>query len=126
MRCAATTAMTGTIWARPSAPRCALIRPPAGPSSSLPDVYDNPEIYDLLVATLRDPDQWVQPSVRTGAIRGIGMLGEPLDAVVPFADDPDWRVRSVVADVLRSTGTALGRAVRAAGRDDLGSGDASS
>jgi len=133
---------------------------------SLPGVYDNPEIYDLLVATLRDPDQWVQreavlllawsappevvdhliplisepafharsalgeaigrraansdripaaaaalrqlladsePSVRTGAIRGIGLLGEPLDAVEPFADDPDWRVRSAVADVLRLT-----------------------
>lgn len=133
---------------------------------SLPAVYDNPEIYDLLVTTLRDPDQWVQrhavlllawsappevvdhliplisepafharsalgeaigrraansdripaaaaalrqlladpePSVRTGAIRGIGLLGEPLDAVEPFADDPDWRVRSAVADVLRFT-----------------------
>jgi HEAT repeat protein len=48
---------------------------------------------------LADPE----PSVRTGAIRGIGLLGEPLDAVEPFAGDPDWRVRSAVADVLRLT-----------------------
>jgi len=48
---------------------------------------------------LADPE----PSVRTGAIRGIGLLGEPLAAVEPFAGDPDWRVRSAVADVLRLT-----------------------
>jgi HEAT repeat protein len=133
---------------------------------SLPSVKDNPEIYDVLVATLRDPDQWVQreavlllawsapskivdhliplisepafyarsalgeaigrraansdripaaaaalrqlladpePSVRTGAVRGIGLLGEPLDALESMVDDPDWQVRSAVADVSRST-----------------------
>jgi HEAT repeat protein len=133
---------------------------------SLPTVKDNAEIYHLLVATLRDPDRWVQrtavlllawsappkvvdhliplisapdfharsalgeaigrmaansehapaaaaalrqllvdpePSVRTGAVRGLGLLGGPLDILGSMSGDPDWRVRSAVADVYRST-----------------------
>ncbi|MFJ8579470.1 HEAT repeat domain-containing protein [Micromonospora sp. NPDC093277] len=129
---------------------------------SLPTAKDNPEIYHLLVAMLRDPDQWVQreavlllawsappmvvdhliplasdpgfharsalgeaigrraansdripaaaaalrqlladpePAVRVGAVRGIGLLGQPLDRLESMVDDPDWRVRSAVADV---------------------------
>ncbi|MEV0429492.1 HEAT repeat domain-containing protein [Micromonospora sp. NPDC050495] len=40
------------------------------------------------------------PSVRAGAIRGLGLLGGPLDALAARIDDPDWWVRATLAEVL--------------------------
>ena len=51
-------------------------------------------------AALRELLSDPEPSVRAGAVRGLGMLGLPLDALRPMTDDPDWWVRAAVADVL--------------------------
>ncbi|MGC4890895.1 HEAT repeat domain-containing protein [Micromonospora sp. DT227] len=45
---------------------------------------------------LDDPES----SVRAGAVRGLGLLGVPPDALRSRVDDPDWWVRAAVADVL--------------------------
>ncbi|MFI2713567.1 HEAT repeat domain-containing protein [Micromonospora sp. NPDC018662] len=45
---------------------------------------------------LDDPES----SVRAGAVRGLGLLGVPLDALRSRVDDPDWWVRAAVAGVL--------------------------
>ncbi|MFI6131215.1 HEAT repeat domain-containing protein [Micromonospora sp. NPDC051141] len=45
---------------------------------------------------LDDPE----PSVRAGAVRGLGLLGVPPDALRSRVDDPDWWVRAAVAGVL--------------------------
>ncbi|MCZ7438096.1 HEAT repeat domain-containing protein [Micromonospora sp. WMMC241] len=45
-------------------------------------------------------------AVRAGAVRGLGLLGGPLDALQSRVDDPDWWVRAAVVDVLA---TALRR-----------------
>ncbi|SCG64726.1 HEAT repeat domain-containing protein [Micromonospora humi] len=38
--------------------------------------------------------------MRAGAVRGLGLLGVPLDALRSRVDDPDWWVRAAVAGVL--------------------------
>lgn len=131
--------------------------------NSLPAVDADPQAYALVVAALRDPDDWVrhdavlrlawsappavvdhlvpltsdpawwvrsalgeaigrraadsdrapaaaaalvdlladaESAVRAGAVRGLGLLGGPLDALRSRMDDPDWWVRAAVADVL--------------------------
>ncbi|PTA42682.1 HEAT repeat domain-containing protein [Micromonospora sp. RP3T] len=45
---------------------------------------------------LDDPES----SVRAGAVRGLGLLGVPPDALRSRVDDPDWWVRAAVAGVL--------------------------
>lgn len=46
-------------------------------------------------------DDWV---VRAGAVRGIGLLGEPRDALIPMADDPDHTVAGEATKILNRTG----------------------
>ncbi|GHJ16246.1 MULTISPECIES: HEAT repeat domain-containing protein [unclassified Micromonospora] len=41
-----------------------------------------------------------ESSVRAGAVRGLGLLGVPPDALRSRVDDPDWWVRAAVAGVL--------------------------
>ncbi|QLQ35439.1 HEAT repeat domain-containing protein [Micromonospora robiginosa] len=131
--------------------------------NSLPAVNSDPQAYALVLAALRDPDEWVrhhavlllawsappavvdhlvplvpdparyvrsvlgeaigrraadsdrvpaadaalrvlladpESAVRAGAVRGLGLLGVPLDALRTRLDDPDWWVRAAVAGVL--------------------------
>ncbi|MFI5836134.1 HEAT repeat domain-containing protein [Micromonospora sp. NPDC051300] len=131
--------------------------------SSLPAVDTDPQAYALVLAALRDPDEWVrhhavlrlawsappavvdhlvplvadparcvrsalgqaigrraadsdrvpaadaalrvlladpESAVRAGAVRGLGLLGVPLDPLRSRLDDPDWWVRAAVAGVL--------------------------
>ena len=62
-------------------------------------VDNSPVFNDALRQLLTDPE----PSVRAGAVRGLGLLAEPLDALESMADDPDWWLRSAVDDVSPST-----------------------
>ncbi|WP_433366020.1 HEAT repeat domain-containing protein [Actinoplanes sp. CA-142083] len=44
-----------------------------------------------------------EPSVRAGAARGLGNLGDARDALIPCAADPDERVRAAVAVALATS-----------------------
>jgi HEAT repeat protein len=73
---------------------------------SLPTVEDSAEIYDLLVATLRDPDKWVQRE----AVLLLAWSAPPqvVDHLIPLVTDPGFHARSAL-------GEAIGR--RAANSD---------
>jgi hypothetical protein len=68
--------------------------------NSLPSVNDNPQAYELVVAALQDPDDWV----RHHAVRLLAWSAPPavVDHLVPLTSDPSWCVRSAL-------GQAIGR-----------------
>ncbi|MGR6321676.1 HEAT repeat domain-containing protein [Micromonospora soli] len=68
--------------------------------SSLPSVAEDPQAYELVVATLQDPDDWV----RHHAVLLLAWSAPPavVDHLVPLTSDPSWYVRSAL-------GQAIGR-----------------
>ncbi|WP_436530863.1 HEAT repeat domain-containing protein [Actinoplanes sp. HUAS TT8] len=57
-------------------------------------------------AALRELLADTDSTVRAGAVRGIGLLGEPLDALPAVTGDPDQWVADAAAEVLRRSGSA--------------------